>query len=112
MVPSQVVLDIEDAYVRWADEIFCRGSGLAECPCVEVQQSLWTQAGWNVTQIFKDRAFNGTAKSIQQCLTASGQSILLEEASVLTLIKQLEQDYKCSGICETLPFLMFSDIRL
>jgi len=37
MVPSQVVLDIEDAYVRWADEIFCRGSGLAECPCVEVQ---------------------------------------------------------------------------
>ena len=42
MVPSSVLVDIEDGYVRWGDDVFCRGNGLAECPCVEVQQSLWT----------------------------------------------------------------------
>jgi hypothetical protein len=31
------MVDIEDGYVRWSDEVFCRGfSGIAECPCVEV----------------------------------------------------------------------------
>lgn len=65
MIPSQVIADIEDAYNQWGNEVFCRGSGPAECPCVEIQQSLWTYAGWNLTEIFKDKSFNGTAKSIQ-----------------------------------------------
>jgi hypothetical protein len=52
---SQVMVDIEDAYVRWSDEVFCKGTGLAECPCVEVQKSLWTAAGWKDASVFKDR---------------------------------------------------------
>ena len=37
-VVSQVMVDLEDSYVRWSDEVFCRGTGVAvaECPCVEV----------------------------------------------------------------------------
>ncbi len=35
-VVSQVMIDIEDSYVRWSDEVFCKENGPAECPCVEV----------------------------------------------------------------------------
>ena len=71
---SQVMIDIEDAYFRWSDEVFCKGTGLTECPCVEVQKSLWTAAGWKDVSVFKDRQFNGTAKNLEECLTASGKS--------------------------------------
>ena len=62
---SQVMVDIEDSYVRWSDEVFCKGTGLTECPCGEVQKSLWTGAGWKENIVFKDRQFNGTALNLE-----------------------------------------------
>ena len=108
---AQVIVDIEDAYVRWSDEVFCRGTGPVECPCAEVSKSLWTSAGWKEDEVFRDRMFNGTAKKLEQCISSKSKLGNLETVGALTLLRDLETNYQCSGVCDRLPFLMFDDVR-
>ena len=75
-----------------------------ECPCASVEPSFWQPN----TLRLQNKYFNGTNLNIELCVKYYTE---LFDINTLEIIKSLESENACGGICTLTDFFIYGDVR-
>ena len=96
---NQVVIDLQDAYNNVGDNLMCTKA----CNCVTMASQEWSFMGYDL----KGYNFTGTNYNVEACLNYD-----LYDYYSVQVMKELEEEYGCSGICTPKRFYLFGDVTV
>eukprot|EP00347_Sterkiella_histriomuscorum_P009221 403342057 len=94
---NQLVIELQDTYTQLSDTVICTKT----CNCIPVPNQSWAAMGYDI----KGNYFNGTLDTVESCLDYNQQDYYSVQ-----VIKELEDKYSCSGVCQPKKFYLFSDV--
>ncbi|CDW77278.1 UNKNOWN [Stylonychia lemnae] len=94
---NQAVIELQDGYNHITDSLMCSSN----CNCVPVAQEEWALIGYNI----KSNNFTGTNKDVSSCIDYQKY-----DQNTVKVMRELENEFGCTGICQPKKFFLFSDV--